>query len=145
MTSNVWVDLASPNPPVGGIPYINSDSEVDIDVLNLFYDSVNLMQYIKNGIAPDYTAAGSTGAQTINKVAGSVLFAAAAQTLVVTNNLITANSQIIATVQGDDTTAKYVVISNQAAGTFTLKLNAAATAQLKVSFFILPLGTPEAQ
>lgn len=143
--SNVWVDLATPNPPVGGIPYINSGSEVDLDVLNLFYDSVNKMQYIKNGVTVDYTNAAVVGAQTINKAAGSVLFAAAAQTIVVTNNLITALSQIMAQIQGDDTTAKSVVISAQAAGSFTLKLNAAATAQLKVSFFILPLGTPEAQ
>lgn len=85
----------------------------------------------------DYTNAIVTGAAVINKPAGSVLFAAAAQTLVVTNSLVTANSIIIPTVSGDDATAKSVVVSAQGAGSFTLKLNAAATAQLKVNFQVI--------
>ncbi len=85
----------------------------------------------------DYTNAGVAGAQVINKPSGSVLFAAAAQTLVVTNALVTAASVIILTVSGDDATAKSAVISVQGAGTFTIKLNAAATAQLKVNFLVV--------
>lgn len=85
----------------------------------------------------DFTNAVGTGAQVINKPMGSVLFAAAAQTLVVTNSLVTANSVIIPSVMGDDATAKSCVISAQAGGSFTLKLNAAATAQLKVGFLVL--------
>ena len=43
------------------------------------------------------TAAATTGAQTINKAAGSVNFAAAASSLVVTNSLVNTKSVIIAT------------------------------------------------
>ena len=50
------------------------------------------------------TPTGTTGAQTINKTCGSVNFAAAATSLVVTNSLVTANSVIICTVGTDDTT-----------------------------------------
>lgn len=89
------------------------------------------------GLYLDFTNAVGTGAQVINKPMGSVLFAAAAQTLVVTNSLVTANSIIIPSVMGDDATGKSCVISAQGAGSFTLKLNAAATAQLKVGFLVL--------
>lgn len=85
----------------------------------------------------DYVNAVATGAVAINKPSGSVLFAAAAQTLVVTNSLVTAASNIMLTVQGDDATAKSAVISAQGPGTFTIKLNAAATAQLKVGFLVV--------
>jgi hypothetical protein len=84
----------------------------------------------------DYTDAGATGAIAINKPSGSVLFAAAAQTLVLTNNLITANSRVIATVATDDATA-FACKAIPAAGTCTLKLNAAATAQTKVNWVVV--------
>ncbi len=79
------------------------------------------------------TAAGTTGAQTINKRMGSVNFAAAATSLVVTNSLVTANSFVSATIQTNDATAtvKNVV---PAAGSFTINLGAAATAETKVFF-----------
>ena len=52
------------------------------------------------------TPAGTNGAQTINKTAGSVNFAASATSLVVTNSLVTINSLIIATVATNDSTMK---------------------------------------
>lgn len=143
--NTVWVALATPNAPTGGIPFIDANNEPDIDVTRFFYDSVQFMMKILNGIAFDYTFAGVTGAQVINKPAGTVLFAAAAQTLVVTNSLVDANSLIIPFVLGDDATAKSAVISVQAAGSFTIKLNAVAAAQLKVGFLVFPLGKPIAQ
>ena len=81
------------------------------------------------------TAAGTTGAQTINKGAGTVNFAAAATSLVVTNSLVTATTKIIATVQTNDTTAKSVAVV-AASGSFTLYLNAAATAETAVAWEI---------
>lgn len=90
-----------------------------------------------SGFSKTVTAGGTTGAQTINKMTGSVNFAAAAQTLVVTNSLVTTSSLIIATVMTDDTTAKSVAVSALSAGSFTLKLNAAATAETKVAFFVI--------
>lgn len=85
--------------------------------------------------AKTITPAGTTGARTINQLAGSVNFAAAASSLVVTNNLVTVNSVIIATVR----TADGTLMSVQAVGgngSFTLFGNAAATAEARVDFVV---------
>jgi len=99
------------------------------------------------GTAPNYfagdmqldktvTAAGTTGARTISKNAGSVNFAAAATSLVVTNSRVTANSIIVATVATNDSTMKSVQ-AVAAAGSFTLYANAAATAETRVNFLVI--------
>ena len=82
------------------------------------------------------TAGGTTGAQTINKPSGTVNFAAAATSLVVTNNLVTTASLVFAVVRTNDTTA---VIKNvvPAAGSFTITLTAAATAETSVGFWVI--------
>lgn len=82
------------------------------------------------------TAAGTTGAQTINKTCGSVNFASGATSLVVTNSRVTANSVIIATVAANDATMKSVQ-AVASAGSFTLYANAAATAATRVNFLVL--------
>ena len=81
------------------------------------------------------TSAGTTGAQTINKTSGSVNFAAAATSLVVTNSFCTVNSVIQCTVGTNDTTLKSVA-AVAAAGSFTMHANAAATAETRVFFSI---------
>lgn len=82
------------------------------------------------------TTAGTTGAQTINRGSGKVNFAAAASSLVVTNSLVTAASIIIATVLTNDSTA---IIKNvvPGSGSFTIRLNAAATAETAVGFLVI--------
>jgi hypothetical protein len=87
------------------------------------------------GLDRTITSAGTTGARTINKIAGTVNFAAAATTLVVTNSLVTTSSIVFCTVRTNDTTAtiKNVV---PAAGSFTITLTAAATAETSVGFFV---------
>lgn len=82
------------------------------------------------------TATGTTGAQTINKASGTVNFAATATSLVVTNSLVTTSSIILAVVRTNDTTA---VIKNvvPGSGSFTIILNAAATAETSVGFFVI--------
>lgn len=82
------------------------------------------------------TASGTTGAQTINNVCGSVNFAAAATSLVVTNNLVTSNSVIIATVATNDATMTSVQVA-AGAGSFTIYANAAATAETRVNFLVV--------
>lgn len=145
MPSNIWVDLADPNAPTGGIPYITSESVPDLDVLNLFYDSVNKIVKSKNGIDVDYTRSGAAGPQVINKVAGTVKIAAAGQTVVLTSDKIDANTLIFPVLLTDDATAKSVVVSAQAAGSATFKLNAAATGEVVIAFFMLPVGQAVAQ
>ena len=81
------------------------------------------------------TAAGTTGAQTINKTTGRVNFAAAAASLVVTNSLVTANSIVHCTVATNDTTMKSAACV-PAAGSFTIYSNAAATAETAVAFTV---------
>ncbi len=82
------------------------------------------------------TATGTTGARTINTPSGKVNFAAAATTLVVTNALVTTASVVMLTVEGTDATATSAR-ATLAAGSFTITLNAAATAETKVSFFVI--------
>lgn len=82
------------------------------------------------------TGAGTTGDRTINKTSGTVNFAAAATALVVTNSLVTTASIVFAVVRTNDATAtiKNVV---PAAGSFTINLGAAATAETSVGFMVI--------
>ena len=82
------------------------------------------------------TATGTNGAQTINKPSGTVNFAAAANSLVVTNSLCTTSSIVFAVVRTNDSTA---VIKNvvPGAGSFTITLNANATVATSVGFLII--------
>ncbi len=82
------------------------------------------------------TAAGTTGARTINKMSGAVNFAATDTSLVVTNSLVTAASMCIATVQTNDSTLKSVQCV-PASGSFTLFGNAAAAAETRVAFWVI--------
>lgn len=85
------------------------------------------------------TPGGTTGAQTINKLSGTVRFAAAATSLVVTNSLCTTSSRVIAVCSTNDTTAyvKNVVTTN---GSFTITLGASATAETEVSFLLFNIS-----
>ena len=63
-------------------------------------------------------------------------FAADATSLVVTNNLVTTSSIVFAVIRTNDATA---IIKNvvPAAGSFTINLNAAATAETSVGFNVI--------
>lgn len=82
------------------------------------------------------TATGTTGAQIINKNAGSVNFAAAATSLVVTDSRVTANSIIVCTVATNDTTMKSAA-AVPTSGSFTIYPNAAPTAETRVNFLVI--------
>lgn len=79
------------------------------------------------------TAGGTTGAQVINKPAGTVNFAAAATSLVVTNSTVTTSSIIFAQARTNDSTCsvKNVVAG---AGSFTINMTSACTAETSVGF-----------
>lgn len=81
------------------------------------------------------TAGGTTGARTINKPTGTVNFAAGASSLVVTNSLVSTASIVLAVIRTNDTTAliKNVV---PASGSFTITLNATASAETSVGFIV---------
>jgi len=82
------------------------------------------------------TAAGTTGGQTINKVSGTVNIAAGISSITVSNSLVSANSIVLCTIRTNDSTAllKNVVCS---AGSFTIRLNAAATAETSIGFMVI--------
>lgn len=84
----------------------------------------------------DYTNTGTVGAVTINKAAGRVNIAALGTSVVVTNSLVTAASHVLAVASTNDATAavKNVV---PAAGSFTINLTVAATAQTSFDFFVI--------
>jgi hypothetical protein len=103
-------------------------------------NSANTLKFafVDNGdlqVDKTMTASGTTGAQNINKISGSVNFAAASSSLVVTNSLVTTSSNVQVQVCGTDATAKTATVT-LANGSFTITLNASATAETKVVFLI---------
>jgi hypothetical protein len=116
-----------------------ASTQARIRGLNVFLQD-DTVTYVSSGGKMNFdatmTAGGTTGAQTINKVSGSVNFAAAATSLVVTNNKVVAGSIIICTVMTNDSTLKSVQ-AVPASGSFTIYANAAATAETKVAFLVI--------
>lgn len=88
------------------------------------------------GLERTNTAGGTTGAQTINKMAGSVNFAAAATSLVVTNSQVSATSNVFCSVQTNDATFTSIKSCVPGSGSFTINANAAATAETRVAFWV---------
>lgn len=83
------------------------------------------------------TAGGTVGAQTINKLAGTVNFAAGANTLVVTNATVTATSIIMAMARTNDATCSVKnVVPAGGGGSFTINTTAACTAETSVGFVV---------
>lgn len=85
------------------------------------------------GIILPKTNAGSTGAQTINKASGTVQFAAAATSLVVTNSLCGLNSVITCQLATNDATAVLGAVV-PGVGSFTIFMKTAPTGTSVVAF-----------
>jgi hypothetical protein len=148
--STVWTQLSSPNPSVGSLPFVDVDgATITTDVTHLSYLGPNdtpdvsvqeLASQITctNAMRSGYTdTTAAPGAATVNKTRGRVKFAAGATTLVVTSNCVFANSIINLNLEGAfDVTATRAQVITQAAGSFTISLNAACTAALTVSFSV---------
>lgn len=78
----------------------------------------------------------TVGAVTSNSIHGRATLAAGATSVVLTNNLVTADSMIIITPRSLDATAKeFTAIA--AAGSFTVTVNAAATANFSFDFLVV--------
>lgn len=149
--STVWAQLSLPLSPVGSLPFVTLDGVTILtDVANFKYTYTGdpaigtgslLAGQLRaqNGIQVNYTDATPVpGNATINNVAGRVRFAAGATAVVVTNSKCFASSIILPHIEGAfDATATRVQVTAQAAGSFTLTLNAAATAAVTVSFVIV--------
>lgn len=106
-----------------------------------FTDNVERAKFSVNGagkmtLSAVNTAGGTTGDQTINEPTGTVNFAAAATTIVVTNRLCSTSSIILAVVRTNDATARIANVV-PGAGSFTIHLTAAATAETSVGFLVI--------
>ena len=118
----------------------NFDS-LSFDGTALYPSTNGLLQLGKAGNAwsrlyMNVSFAGAAGNVTLNTSSGRVIFAAAAQTLTLTNSYITPNSNVMCTVLTDDGTAKSC-IATPGSGSAVLKLNAAATGQTTVMFLVV--------
>lgn len=81
-------------------------------------------------------SSGTPGAATINKPAGICSFGAGTASFVVTNNLVTASSIVMAQLQTNDTTLTFIKSVICGSGSFTITGNANATATTKVAWAI---------
>lgn len=96
----------------------------------------------KNGIGVYASAPGGYAIQAVGRTvfsrSGKVTFSKGQATRTVTGNSLTADSLIVATIQGDvsGTWVRGVSI-NTSTGKFTIRLNKAAPKQLKVGWFIV--------
>lgn len=80
-------------------------------------------------------ASGTTGAQTINRISGKVNAASGSTSLVVTNNLVTANSIVWCSMGTNDATARITSVV-EAAGSFTINY-IAPTAETVIKFVVI--------
>ena len=142
-TSNSIVGNGTQNSPLAVLGRINAKGLTDdgsdyaISIANL--SAINLFSTLNNGKILFYTTltpSGTNGAQTIHKPTGVVNIAAGGSSIVVTNNLVTANSTVFAVIRTADSTAaiKNVVPTD---GSFTINLTAAATAAISIGFFTI--------
>jgi len=83
----------------------------------------------------DYTNTATVGAVTINKSSGRAIVANGATTLVVTNNLVTANSHVFVQPAQNDTTGRVNSVV-AAAGNFTVNCTA-PSANMAVNFLVI--------
>lgn len=121
--------------------YANDGVSIDYAGRTLQDNTANVFLAWENGkfnVQGTETTAGTTGDQTIDKISGTVNFAAAATSLVVTNNKVTTSSIVLAVVRTNDATLKSVQVV-PTSGSFTIYANAAATAETSVGFFVVQI------
>jgi hypothetical protein len=114
---------------------VGSGTQLLIDAQVASYSYFAISNKGKMIVPTTITAPGTTGDQTINKLAGRVNIAAAGTTITVTNSLVTVNSIIVATAATNDTTAmvKNVVA---AAGSFVINV-VGVTAETAINFMVI--------
>lgn len=124
--------------------YIGIETDTGRMKLGANDKSWSQLAYYDNGVSREglvmtrtITAIGTTGAQTINKPAGTINVAAAGTSVILTNSLITVNSIVLAVIRTADTTATFIKSVVPAAGSCTITLNAAATATVSLGFHVI--------
>lgn len=93
------------------------------------------------GVSAVGDSTSSPGNATLNTPTGRSKVAASASSITITNGLIASgNAHVAAILVGSDATAKNVTYVTASAGSFTINLNAAATAAVEVRWTILHAG-----
>lgn len=86
---------------------------------------------------PDFTDDSATpGARTVNKPSGLNAIAAGASTCVITNSVVKATSIVLCQLQFVDATATFIKAVIPAANSFTITVNANATAATKFAWIV---------
>ena len=83
------------------------------------------------------TAGGTTAPQTINKPFGRINLAAVDSSKLLTNSQITASSVIFTQIGTADATCTFVKSAVAGAGSVTITMNAACTAETAVGFLVV--------
>lgn len=79
----------------------------------------------------------NSGNRTVNKPSGANSIAIGAATCVITNSCVTATSIVVCSLQFADATATTILRVIPAAGSFTITVNAAATAATKFGWIVI--------
>jgi hypothetical protein len=109
------------------------------NLLRLQAGSVNKLRVTSAGLIVQdstVTSAGTTGNQTINKPSGTVNIAAGGTSVTVTNSLVTATTNPYATLVTNDVTATGIKCITRTAGSMTITLTAAATAEVAIAWSV---------
>lgn len=149
--STIWAMLALPNPPVGSIPFVASDSTTIVtDVVNFFYSQAGLSIYagstaplqltVAGGLRLSYSdlSANPSTAVTINKPAGRAAIPIGSNNITITCSYCFSTSIVHLQFEGNayDATAGFglhVVPSN---GSFRVNTQGNATLPVAFSFVI---------
>lgn len=156
---NSWISAAFTNGAQNGITAIGpnsskvtmvgrtSSSEATL-IVNLGTNTVDALSVQDNGSAVfsigdggnmkldrTITGAGTTGNQTINKLSGTVNFAAAATSLTVTNSLVTTSSIVYAVLRTNDSTCRLATVV-PGSGSFVINMTAGCNAETSVGFLV---------
>lgn len=80
---------------------------------------------------------GTVGSRTVNRQRGKNAFAIGAATCTITNSLVTADSQVVVSIEFGDATLTTLLRVIPAAGSFVVTANATATAATKFSWCVI--------
>jgi len=156
LPSTVWATLSMPSPPVGSIPFVDTDgSSIITDIAHFFYTALGALSSSAafNRFPYQLTAwggirmggvilTGITGTITVNAPAGSVTIPAGTFLLTVHCSYVKFGATIvIPTLRTLDNTLTRLIVSTVANGQFILFGNAAATADVNVDFVVFNIDT----
>jgi len=146
LPSNVWAALALPYPPIGSIPFVDSDGQsIRTDVQHFLYTylgSENATDGTKpyqltafGGLRIGYTDAFAiVGTPTINKPSGRVKIPTGFSTVQVICSYSRADSVILVFAEFPDTLNRLTVVASL--GSFIINGNVAASTDLPIKFII---------